>query len=343
MEFNGENVMVQRGVGIAVAAVLILSCAPETRAETSAESGRHPVRIGVAEQITALVGIAAGHENFFAAEGLDAEVTYFVSGTRALSAMTAGEIDVAIGVADVPFALQGFNSPELVILGIVGADAMLRKIMVSPKAGITKIEDFRGKRIGTQENSAVHFFLHIFLNYAGLKHSDVTVSFFPAEELPRALAEHKVDAIAMREPLLSKANQMLGGQAAVFEVPDLYYSYELLVVSGNFVRDRPEDVHAVMRAVNRSADFVKDRPREAMAIGARALSMSEADFYRDFIQVKTGLFFDQGIFLTLEDIGRWAVEEGRVSKQSPPPYEAMINLSFLESLGPHRLSEFDAP
>lgn len=330
-----------RGAAFAAALVFFAS---EAGAEAPSEgAGFKPVRVGVAEQLTAIVGLVAGEKKFFSAEGVPVELTYFVSGSRALQAMAAGEIDIAIGVADVPFALRAFQMPDLVILGIVGADARLRKIVARKSAGIMKIEDLRGKRIGTQENSAVHFFLHIFLNYAGLKPQEVTMSFFLAEDLPGALAEKKVDAISMREPFLSRAEKMLGEDTVFFEVPDLYYSYEVMVTRGNLVRDRPETLQRVMNAVNRAADFVKANPREAVSIGARALAMDEKDFRRDFFQIKTGLFFDQGLFLTLEDVSRWAVQNGMAENGKAPPYETMINLSFLEALGPHRLSEFDAP
>lgn len=317
--------------------LFILIClASQAYAETADQRARGAIRIGISKQITSSVGVVAGAKNFFSSEGLSVEISYFASGKRALEVLTAGEIDVAIGVADVPVVFRSFEDRGLLILAVVGGDSMLRKVIVRRSAGIAKPEDLRGKRIATQENSAVHFFLHVFLSHFGLTEQDVTLSFMKPEELPQALAEKQIDAFSMREPFLSQARDLLGGDAILFELPDLYFSYEMVVTTKAFAKGRADETRKILRGLKLAENFIKTNLDLSVALIAKSLEISEGTVRKEISQVKTRIFMDQGLLYDLEDIARWAVKSKRATSQTIPRFQDIIDTSFLEAIGTKR-------
>ena len=127
-----------------------------------------PVRIGIGKQISSSLAILADKKGLFATAGLNAKTVFYPSGPRVLEALRRDEIDIAMGVADVPFVKESFENKDLTIFAALGGSDRTKKIIARKSSGIHRPEDLAGKRVATQEASAVHFFLDLFLAYHGI-------------------------------------------------------------------------------------------------------------------------------------------------------------------------------
>jgi sulfonate transport system substrate-binding protein len=102
------------------------------------------------------------------------------------------------------------------------------RIVARRSAGITRLPDLRGKRIGTQLESSGEFFLDAMLRTTGLTVKDVTLVPFmahtdkPISLLPEALRSGKIDAVALWEPQVERARRAIGGDAVEFYDPAVY-------------------------------------------------------------------------------------------------------------------------
>lgn len=102
------------------------------------------------------------------------------------------------------------------------------RIVARRSAGIARLADLRGKRIGTQLESSAAYFLDRMLRTAGLEENDVvSVPFMaktaaPLTLIPEALQRGEIDAVALWEPQVERAKLALGGDAIEFRDPAVY-------------------------------------------------------------------------------------------------------------------------
>jgi sulfonate transport system substrate-binding protein len=141
------------------------------------------------------------------------------------SLRSAGQADLATNSETQ--ALRGaVEHPDLRFIFTV-AECPYR-IVARRSAGIARLADLRGKRVGTQPESSAEFFLDAMLRTAGLTAKDVTrVPFMahteaPISLLPEALRNGAIDAVALWEPQVQRSKVALGADAIAFYDPAIY-------------------------------------------------------------------------------------------------------------------------
>lgn len=141
------------------------------------------------------------------------------------SLTSAGEADIATNSETQ--ALRGAAAhPDLRFIFTV-AECPYR-IVARRSAGISKLADLRGKRVGTQLESSGEFFLDAMLRTVGMTVRDVTLVPFmahtdaPISQLPEQLRNGKIDAVALWEPQVQRSKLALGSDAIEFYDPAVY-------------------------------------------------------------------------------------------------------------------------
>lgn len=131
-----------------------------------------------------------------------------------------GKADVATN-AETQALRYSVDHPNLRIIMTVSEG--LYRIVARKSSGITKLADLKGKRIGTIPGTSSGYFLHKMLESVGLSYADATVSsIMPLSDMPKALAEGKVDAITIWEPEVEKAAEAIGADAIEFSGKGVY-------------------------------------------------------------------------------------------------------------------------
>ena len=97
------------------------------------------------------------------------------------------------------------------------------RIVARRSAGIEKLSDLKGKRIGAPLTSSSGYFLHLMLESAGLKAGEVEMrDVRPFTGIAAALEKGEVDAISIWEPQAENAARALGDDAIVFPGEGVY-------------------------------------------------------------------------------------------------------------------------
>lgn len=102
------------------------------------------------------------------------------------------------------------------------------RIVARRSAGIARLADLAGKRVGTQPESSAEYFLDAMLDDAGVAREAVArVPFMahtssPVSDLPQALASGRIDAVALWEPQAQRAKHAVGADAVEFYDPAIY-------------------------------------------------------------------------------------------------------------------------
>lgn len=152
------------------------------------------------------------------------------------------------------------------------------RIVARRSAGIARLTDLRGKRVGTMPKSSAQYFLDRILRSVGLSSTDVTIvphmakTAAPLSLLPRALRDGTLDAVTVWEPQIQQAKLAIGADAIEFCDPTLYCERFNLCSTQSKLDDpalRPRIV-AFVRALIDATRRLQSAPQRAQALVARA-------------------------------------------------------------------------
>jgi NitT/TauT family transport system substrate-binding protein len=97
------------------------------------------------------------------------------------------------------------------------------RLLARRSAGIARVADLRGKRIAAIPGTSSGYFLHKLLQTAGLDYREVTVvPISPLSDMPKALADGRIDAMTIWEPEIEKAARLIGKDGIEFEGQGVY-------------------------------------------------------------------------------------------------------------------------
>src|SRR4029077_21018669 len=114
----------------------------------------------------------------------------------------AGEIDLAASALDGAVAGRAAGAPVFVVAGFAKGGA---RIVARKDAGIARIEDLKGRKVGTARGGAQELLLYAELDKHGLSRKDVQVLFLAYADLNQALQSGQLDAIRQSEPQSAQA------------------------------------------------------------------------------------------------------------------------------------------
>jgi len=287
--------------------------------------------------ICAVLFVAKG-AGYFRDEGLDVSLVRYPSGKLALKGMFAGESDVA-ACADMPIMIHSLSRSDFAVFGTVASTYNGAWIIARTDRDISAPDDMAGKTIGTQENSAVHFFLSAFLLRHGIPETNVTIRFMKAVDLPQALADGEIDAFSMRNPFVQTAKDALRGEAIEFFGKDVYQQTFNLVAHKAYLAGHPDVVCRILRALVRAEALINGDENRAKAAAVAAMgSDREAEVAADWGRYTYRLSLDQALFLTLEDQARWKIKRSPSPELSVPNYADFVDVSHLDAVRPEAVT-----
>lgn len=178
----------------------------------------------------------------------------------------AGTADIATN-AETQALRMSVDHPDLRILMTV-AEGFYR-IIGRRSAGIEKLGDLRGKKIGTVPRTSSAFYLHKMLQSAGLTEEDVTiVPLWPMDKYKTALANHEVDAVTIWEPGVEYAKDSIGGDAIEFQDHRVYRELFNLHTTAANLHDPVKRAKIVnfVRAIVEASERIRSHPDDALSL-----------------------------------------------------------------------------
>jgi ABC-type nitrate/sulfonate/bicarbonate transport system substrate-binding protein len=225
------------------------------------------LRVGVPTSCFAGPALAASNQGSFAGP-----VVPFPNGKKALRALLAGEVDLAIA-GDIPVAAASLDRDDFVVVGPVSESSFSAWLVVRPE--VQNVASLRGKRIATQKNTGSHYVLDEVLRRAGLDETEVTVVDMEASTMKQALELKTIDAFSVEHTYVGDVQTHFGANAATLADPGAYVHRFLLVARRDVVRDRKAEIVAWSAAWKRASERWRQRP--ALHADALAQQLSALD------------------------------------------------------------------
>jgi NitT/TauT family transport system substrate-binding protein len=289
----------------------------------------------------ALVFVAQEH-GLFAREGLDIVPVYHSSGKEALAALTRGEADFA-SAAETPAAIESFTNDSFRVLAAIASTDNDPCIVARRDAGIAGPADLRGKRVGTQRASAVHFFLHLFLTRHLIPDDQVACEFGTGERVVARIISGDVDAVCVREPQVTHATAALGANAIVFREPGLYRRWEVLAGSVKVLRERPATAMAMLRALRAAQKLTESRRSVAGEALAKALAIDIDTALASVRETDLRVRLSQDLLVSLEEEARWAAQKKMAGGTNVPDFLRILYPDPLVAVDPDSVTMTHRP
>lgn len=193
----------------------------------------------------------------------------FSSGPQLLEGVKTGAIDFAHSGDAPPIFAQAVGTP-LLYIGYAPDGPKSEAILVQKESTIKSVADLKGKKIGLNKGSNVHFMLVRALDKAGLKYSDIEPVFLPPADGRAAFEKGAIDAWVIWEPYRTTAEVTLGARTLV-DGTGLVSNNDYFFVAKAFAQAHPKMIDVVLEATRDIfAQASKDIPGTAKTFSAAA-------------------------------------------------------------------------
>lgn len=250
-------------------AILLATLALGATANPATAGSGEPVRVGYVHVFDDAPVVVARDKGFFAAQGLEAEVTAFTSGPTLVKGLVTGQLDVGVlGFTNaITWAAQG---ADLKIIGKVqdGYHALVAR----SDRGISRLADLKNRSVATQAvgSTADIVLKGVVLRKAGLREQDVQFVYTSPATALASLRAGRVDAAFLFEPY----DSMVRASLPVTELDEVGKSWPfpcmVVIVPGRLLAERPGVAKAVLQSIKQSIAFMKTNPAEAGRVLAPA-------------------------------------------------------------------------
>ena len=290
-----------------------------------------------------------GYGPFYVAEALDLYKKYnlkvslqvFTDPALIPSAIASGAIDGGMLTYDQVVGQVAAGQAQKVVMPIDysnGGDAI-----VADKT-ITKIADFKGKKVGFNPLSPSDFLLSYALKTAGLSDKDITAVNMTPEGVPAAMASGQMPIGVTYEPSLSQIVSQGGGKKfkVVFsskDAPGLIA--DVLVFDDKVIKAKPTEISSILKVYLDGLAYMKAKPEESYKIIGKFMGVTPkevkeqltgvynipvAEMPKAFVKSSsTTSYYGSG-----DVIGKLLLAKGQI--KSVPATEATFDAQFVTAL-----------
>lgn len=172
--------------------------------------------------------------------------------------------------------LRSVDNPELrIVMTVAECDY---RIVARRSAGIRRLVDLRGKRVGAPANTSAEYYLSKMLRTVKLDESDVTVVPMPVADMAAAMKRGDVDAVSGWEPGAQDSIAALGADAIVFQDPSVYRELFNLNTTAGVLSDPAKRrlLVGVVRAIAGASRDVRARPADVRPLLSSRINVPQA-------------------------------------------------------------------
>ncbi len=177
------------------------------------------------------------------------------------------------------------------------------------------------------------------LRKAGLDDADVTLVSMAPNDMPAALADRKVDAIAIWEPQASQGEAVLGQDVVVLPGTGVYREVYNLNTTAGALADpaRRARIVAYVRALAEASRISAEDPKKVWPLVARSSGFSEETIAKGWPHHRFGAALAKDLLDVLEEEEQWLAPQAKRAPRPRAELAKLIDASVVrEALGKGR-------
>ncbi len=195
--------------------------------------------------------------------GVKVKWAEFAAGPQMLEALNAGAIDIG-QTGEAPPIFAQAASDNLLYLANEPPAPKGEAILVPKDSTIKSVTDLKGKTVGLNKGSNVHFLLVKALEKAGLAYTDITPKFLPPADARAAFEKGAIDAWAIWDPFQASAELAIGARVLT-TAEGIVPNYQLYLGSRKFADANTAVIDALIAAIGETNAWIQKDPAAAVA------------------------------------------------------------------------------
>ncbi|MNQ57848.1 putative aliphatic sulfonates-binding protein precursor [compost metagenome] len=277
----------------------------------------------------------------FAKQGLDIKWQSFATSSDRMSAVMAGNIDLAgTGVVS-SLALMAAGARQFQVIATPNNFGRAEGVLV--REDVKSVADLKGKKIGVTYASSAHVLLLDVLRQAGLNPDrDVSIINLPATNLLSAYQGKQIDAAVAWTPAFDRIKAVPGTHVLLDDTAfSLYKQYaitpgpDVLLTHAKLGRENPEAVKKFLHAVFQANAMLTEQPDEAAGVLLELTGLSRPEQLAVIKQTQwysaadqKALMVDPGNFVTgMQQLAEMLVSLKQIDKA--PQVKDWVQASYL--------------
>jgi len=233
------------------------------------------IRIGYQKYGTLVILKSKGTlEKRLAPLGIEVKWTEFPAGPQLLEGLNVGSIDFVVTGEAPPIFAQAASAP-LVYVAYEPPASKGEAILVPKDSPIKSVAELKGKRVGLNKGSNVHYLLVKALERAGLKYTDIEVAYLPPADGRAAFEKGSIDAWVVWDPFYSAAEDQIGART-LSDGEGIVANTQFYLASSKYAGEHADIVNAVVDEVGKIDKWTKSNPKGAAEILAPNVGLEVA-------------------------------------------------------------------
>ncbi|WP_306477616.1 sulfonate ABC transporter substrate-binding protein [Methyloversatilis sp.] len=219
------------------------------------------LRIGYQKYGTLVILKARGTlDKRLAEQGVTVKWTEFPFGPPLLEAINLGSIDVGTVGESPPIFAQAAGA-DLVYIGNEPAAPAGEALLVRKDSPVTQVSDLKGKRVAVAKGSNANFLLVKVLENAGLKYTDIEVSYLAPADARAAFESGRVEAWSIWDPFYAAAEKQLGARVLA-DGKGAVSNFQFYLSSRPYAEKHPDIVKILIEEIARVDQWGAENPKE---------------------------------------------------------------------------------
>jgi sulfonate transport system substrate-binding protein len=229
------------------------------QAERAQGAAVKTLRIGYQKYGTFVLLKARGTlEKRLASQGISVSWLEFPAGPQLLEGLNAGAVDIGtVGVTPPIFAQAA--GVEFVYVGNEPPAPSSEAIVVPHDSPIKSVADLRGKKVGLNKGSNVHYLLVRALRDAGLEYDDIRPAYLSPADARAAFTQGSIDAWAIWDPYFAAVEKQVRARV-IADGTGLVDNTQFYLASRRFAVVQPQLVRAVLDELAHADAWGKANP-----------------------------------------------------------------------------------
>jgi len=253
----------------------------------------------------------AKNKKFFEKYGIAAETSNFAYGIDTVNALLVGQADTALAADYALVNALGKGDMTVVSALTRTNEKSATRTILFARDTIHNPEDLKGKKLGVQKGTVYEYVWAKYLEKNNIAASEVEyVPFSTPDEAIVSLQKGDMDAVWIGGALTEKFKPLKGiiSFASILDSGTNVSSY--LVVDTKFLKQNPNAVASILKALNEGMDYIPDHKDETAALAFKELKLPKDSVLDDLEYTNYALGFSQEDFTHLQDIKEWAESKG---------------------------------
>lgn len=318
---------------------VMAGCGQDKSKEASKDaSSTEIVAYGVIDPQISAQQIIADKKGYFKEEGLNVTNKFIQSGGDMSSLISGGSAQVSFEspYTDIALAANGVGVKIVAPMANIGNT---QAVVARKNANIVNGKDLEGKKVGIPAGAGVMIAIRNMCNELNVDINKIQFVTLGPSDAIAALEKGDIDAMACWEPWISNAQN--NGGKLLFSGLKSYLGdkqgdvnwmnfYTTMQVSDTFLKEHPEEVKAMLRALKKATDFINENPDEAAEIIAKEINLDTAQVKKIMSQNQYQMVYDDKFANSCGEIADFMKETNNISNK--PDFGKYADSSILKSV-----------